>query len=190
MRAQRRPTESDKVKLSCFSAEGPFDHGAGLLAALGNVGIIARQLPLHGLDPAVEVAHRLRDEMERIRPTLPKDIDTQLVWDGTMLGSAEVYARNNQASIITPPPSALIASILASKAGSLIPSRRSGAGPVPAVCAMAVICNRTHKRTIEKRTRLRTARRCNRGRQRMSDRNGSNEIGTMSPQHELGAKTD
>ncbi len=32
----------------------------------------------------IEVAHRLRDEMERIRPTLPKDIDMQLVWDGTM----------------------------------------------------------------------------------------------------------
>ncbi len=32
----------------------------------------------------IEVAHRLRGEMERIRPTLPKDIDMQLVWDGTM----------------------------------------------------------------------------------------------------------
>ena len=32
----------------------------------------------------IEVAHRLRDEMERIRPTLPKDIDMRLVWDGTM----------------------------------------------------------------------------------------------------------
>jgi multidrug efflux pump len=32
----------------------------------------------------IEVAHRLRDEMERIRPTLPKDVDMQLVWDGTM----------------------------------------------------------------------------------------------------------
>ncbi|HMA20026.1 MAG TPA: efflux RND transporter permease subunit, partial [Gemmatimonadaceae bacterium] len=32
----------------------------------------------------IEVARRLRDEMERIRPTLPKDIDMQLVWDGTM----------------------------------------------------------------------------------------------------------
>ena len=32
----------------------------------------------------IDVAHRLRDEMERIRPTLPKDIDMQLVWDGTM----------------------------------------------------------------------------------------------------------
>ncbi len=32
----------------------------------------------------IEVQHRLRDEMERIRPTLPPDIDMQLVWDGTM----------------------------------------------------------------------------------------------------------
>ncbi|MGQ0811054.1 MAG: efflux RND transporter permease subunit, partial [Nitrospiraceae bacterium] len=32
----------------------------------------------------IEVAQRLHDEMERIRPTLPKDIDMRLVWDGTM----------------------------------------------------------------------------------------------------------
>jgi multidrug efflux pump len=32
----------------------------------------------------IDVVHRLRDEMDRIRPTLPKDIDMQLVWDGTM----------------------------------------------------------------------------------------------------------
>src|SRR5512145_950198 len=32
----------------------------------------------------IDVAARLRDEMERIRPTLPKDIDMRLVWDGTM----------------------------------------------------------------------------------------------------------
>ncbi len=32
----------------------------------------------------IDVAHRLRDEMERIRPTLPNDIDMKLVWDGTM----------------------------------------------------------------------------------------------------------
>src|SRR5688500_18287473 len=31
----------------------------------------------------IDVAHRLREEMDRIRPTLPKDIDMQLVWDGT-----------------------------------------------------------------------------------------------------------
>jgi multidrug efflux pump len=39
--------------------------------------------PLPGSNE-IEVAHRLRDEMERIRPTLPKDIDMRLVWDGTM----------------------------------------------------------------------------------------------------------
>ena len=32
----------------------------------------------------IDVQHRLVDEMERIRPTLPPDIDMQLVWDGTM----------------------------------------------------------------------------------------------------------
>jgi len=31
----------------------------------------------------IDVAHRLRAEMERIRPTLPKDIEMRLVWDGT-----------------------------------------------------------------------------------------------------------
>src|SRR5687768_696612 len=31
----------------------------------------------------IDVAHRLSEEMDRIRPTLPKDIDMQLVWDGT-----------------------------------------------------------------------------------------------------------
>src|SRR6185437_14441514 len=32
----------------------------------------------------IDVAHRLRDEMGRVRPTLPSDIDMKLVWDGTM----------------------------------------------------------------------------------------------------------
>ena len=32
----------------------------------------------------IEVAHRLRDEMERIRPTLPSDIDMQLAYDATV----------------------------------------------------------------------------------------------------------
>jgi multidrug efflux pump len=31
----------------------------------------------------IEVAHRLRSEMERIRPTLPKDVDMQLAYDAT-----------------------------------------------------------------------------------------------------------
>ena len=37
--------------------------------------------PLVGANE-IEVAHRLREEMERIRPTLPKDIDMRLVYDG------------------------------------------------------------------------------------------------------------
>lgn len=39
--------------------------------------------PVPGVNE-IEVQHRLVDEMERIRPTLPSDIDMQLVWDGTM----------------------------------------------------------------------------------------------------------
>jgi len=32
----------------------------------------------------IEVGHRLRDEFEQIRPTLPRDIEMKLVWDSTM----------------------------------------------------------------------------------------------------------
>ncbi|MBA3344087.1 MAG: efflux RND transporter permease subunit [Gemmatimonadales bacterium] len=39
--------------------------------------------PLVGTNE-INVAHRLREEMERLRPTLPKDIDMRLVYDGTM----------------------------------------------------------------------------------------------------------
>ncbi|MGH7447337.1 MAG: efflux RND transporter permease subunit, partial [Longimicrobiales bacterium] len=39
--------------------------------------------PLIGVNE-IDVAHRLRDEMERIRPTLPADIDMQLAYDGTL----------------------------------------------------------------------------------------------------------
>ncbi len=39
--------------------------------------------PLVGANE-IEVAQRLRAEMERIRPTLPKDMEMRLVWDGTM----------------------------------------------------------------------------------------------------------
>jgi multidrug efflux pump len=39
--------------------------------------------PLPGSNE-IEVATGLRKEMERIRPTLPRDIDMRLVWDGTM----------------------------------------------------------------------------------------------------------
>jgi multidrug efflux pump len=39
--------------------------------------------PLPGSNE-IEVASALRAEMDRIRPTLPKDIEMRLVWDGTM----------------------------------------------------------------------------------------------------------
>ena len=39
--------------------------------------------PLAGTNE-IEVAHRLRAEMDRIRPTLPKDIDMRLAYDGTV----------------------------------------------------------------------------------------------------------
>jgi multidrug efflux pump len=32
----------------------------------------------------IDVGHRLRDEIEQIRPTLPRDIEMKLVWDSTM----------------------------------------------------------------------------------------------------------
>ena len=39
--------------------------------------------PLVGVNE-IEVAHRLRDEMDRIRPTLPPDIDMQMAYDATV----------------------------------------------------------------------------------------------------------
>ncbi|HEX7012238.1 MAG TPA: efflux RND transporter permease subunit [Steroidobacteraceae bacterium] len=39
--------------------------------------------PLPGSNE-IEVAQHLREEMERIEPTLPEDIEMRLVWDGTM----------------------------------------------------------------------------------------------------------
>ena len=39
--------------------------------------------PLVGVNE-IDVAHRLRDEMERIRTTLPKDIDMQMAYDATV----------------------------------------------------------------------------------------------------------
>ena len=63
------------------------EHGAeeaDMVAKYSQVeGVYLGIWPLVGSNE-IEVAHRLRDEMERIRPTLPKDIDMQLVWDGTM----------------------------------------------------------------------------------------------------------
>lgn len=42
----------------------------------------------------IDVAHRLRAEMERIRPTLPKDIDMQIAYDGTMFMEAALKEVN------------------------------------------------------------------------------------------------
>ncbi|MBN1237549.1 MAG: efflux RND transporter permease subunit, partial [Gammaproteobacteria bacterium] len=39
--------------------------------------------PIPGVNE-IEVAERLREEMDRIRPGLPADVDMTLVWDGTM----------------------------------------------------------------------------------------------------------
>jgi multidrug efflux pump len=39
--------------------------------------------PLPGSNE-IEVAQRLKDEMQRIEPTLPEDVEMRLVWDGTM----------------------------------------------------------------------------------------------------------
>jgi multidrug efflux pump len=39
--------------------------------------------PLVGANE-IDVAHRLKDEMDRIRPTLPPDMEMRLVWDGTV----------------------------------------------------------------------------------------------------------
>jgi multidrug efflux pump len=49
----------------------------------GSEGVYLGVWPVPGANE-IDVAHRLRDKMERIRPTLPKDIDMRLVWDGTM----------------------------------------------------------------------------------------------------------
>ncbi|MGH7629954.1 MAG: efflux RND transporter permease subunit [Gemmatimonadales bacterium] len=49
----------------------------------GKEGVYLGIWPLIGSNE-IEVAARLRAEMERIRPTLPKDIDMRLVYDGTV----------------------------------------------------------------------------------------------------------
>src|SRR5262245_52921420 len=49
----------------------------------GQQGVYLGVWPLPGSNE-IEVASALRAEMERIRPTLPGDVDMKLVWDGTM----------------------------------------------------------------------------------------------------------
>jgi multidrug efflux pump len=57
---------------------------ANLVAKYNDLeGVYLGVWPLVGTNE-LDVARRLRAEMERIRPTLPKDIDMRLVYDGTM----------------------------------------------------------------------------------------------------------
>lgn len=57
---------------------------ADMVAKYNNLeGVYLGIWPVPGANE-IEVASRLRNEMERIRPTLPNDIDMKLVWDGTM----------------------------------------------------------------------------------------------------------
>lgn len=49
----------------------------------GTEGVYLGIWPLVGSNE-LDVAHALRAEMDRIRPTLPADIDMRLVWDGTL----------------------------------------------------------------------------------------------------------
>ena len=57
---------------------------AGMVAKYsGDEAVYLGVWPLVGTNE-IEVAHRLRAEMERIRPTLPADIDMQLAYDGTV----------------------------------------------------------------------------------------------------------
>ncbi|MGH7343210.1 MAG: efflux RND transporter permease subunit, partial [Candidatus Rokuibacteriota bacterium] len=56
---------------------------AGLVAKYNHQeGVYLGVWPLVGINE-IDVARRLRAEMERLRPTLPEDIDMRLVWDGT-----------------------------------------------------------------------------------------------------------
>src|SRR5215213_2104027 len=57
---------------------------ASMVAKYGEwEGVYLGVWPLVGANE-IDVANRLREEMERIRPTLPKDIEMRLVWDGTV----------------------------------------------------------------------------------------------------------
>ncbi|HLZ35655.1 MAG TPA: efflux RND transporter permease subunit [Nitrospira sp.] len=71
-----RLSDVARVELGAEEAEMVAKYGA-------KEGVYLGVWPLVGSNE-IEVARRLRDEMERLRPTLPKDIDMRLVWDGTM----------------------------------------------------------------------------------------------------------
>lgn len=71
-----RLSDVARVELGAEEAEVIAKHGA-------KEGVYLGVWPLVGSNE-IEVAQRLREEMDRIRPTLPRDIDMRLVWDGTM----------------------------------------------------------------------------------------------------------
>lgn len=71
-----RLSDVARVELGAEEAEVIAKYGA-------KEGVYLGVWPLVGSNE-IEVAQRLREEMDRIRPTLPKDIDMRLVWDGTM----------------------------------------------------------------------------------------------------------
>jgi multidrug efflux pump len=69
---------SDVAKVELGAEEGTF-----VAKVSEKEGVYLGVWPLAGVNE-IEVAHRLRDEMDRIKPTLPKDLDMRLVYDGTM----------------------------------------------------------------------------------------------------------
>jgi multidrug efflux pump len=71
-----RLSDVARVELGAEEADMVAKYGA-------KEGVYLGVWPLVGVNE-IDVAHRLREEMERIRPTLPKDIDMRLVYDATM----------------------------------------------------------------------------------------------------------
>ncbi len=71
-----RLSDVAKVELGAEEAQMVAKYGENQAVYLG-------VWPLVGVNE-IDVAHRLRDEMERIRPTLPPDIDMQMAYDATV----------------------------------------------------------------------------------------------------------
>src|SRR5918993_889270 len=70
-----RLSDVARVELGAEEADMVAKYGA-------KEGVYLGVWPLVGVNE-IDVAHRLREEMERIRPTLPKDIDMKLAYDAT-----------------------------------------------------------------------------------------------------------
>jgi multidrug efflux pump len=68
---------ADVAKIELGSEEPDF-----IAKFSGREAVYLSVWPLAGVNE-IDVAHRLRAEMERIRPTLPKDVDMQLAYDAT-----------------------------------------------------------------------------------------------------------